>query len=50
MIPDFCQKVDENCTRLGYYAASSGNFFPTFWDNLSIPTSGVKSPEDLSEA
>ena len=23
----------ENCTLLGSYAASSGNFLPTFWDN-----------------
>ena len=25
-----------NCALLGYYAASSGNFLPTFRDNLSV--------------
>jgi hypothetical protein len=28
-------KVDEKCPLMGYYAASSGNSLPTFWDNLS---------------
>jgi len=50
MIPGFCHKGDENCTLLGYLAASSGNFLPKFWDNLSVPTSGVKNPKDLSDA
>jgi hypothetical protein len=39
----------ENGTPLGYHAASSGNFLPRFWDNLSVPNSGVKNfltPED----
>jgi hypothetical protein len=27
-----------NCAILGYYAASSDNFVPTFRDNLSAPT------------
>ena len=34
----------ENCVLLGYYAASSGNFLPTFRDNLSVPSSRVKNP------
>jgi hypothetical protein len=34
-------EVDENCVLLGYYAASSGNFLPTFRDNLSVPSSGA---------
>jgi len=34
MISDFCYKVDENCGLLGYYAASSGNSLPMFWDSL----------------
>jgi len=34
-----------NCAVLGYYA-SSGNFLPTFRDNLSIPSSGVKNPKE----
>jgi len=36
----------ENCALLGYYAASNGNFLPTFRDNLSVPSSGVKNPKD----
>ena len=33
----------ENCALLGYYATSSGNLLvPTFRDNLSVPSSGVK--------
>jgi len=28
---------------LGYYAASSGNFLPTFRYNLSIPSAGDKN-------
>jgi hypothetical protein len=34
----------ENCTLLGYYATSSGNFLPTFRDNLSIPIWRAKNP------
>ena len=34
----------ENCTLLGYYTANSGNFLPTFRDNLSVPSSGDKNP------
>jgi hypothetical protein len=46
-------------TRTGYfitlstihdenYAASNGNFLPTFRDNLSIPSSGAKlQPNDM---
>jgi len=36
----------EYCSLLGYYAASNGNFLPTFRDNLSIPSSGFKNPKD----
>ena len=43
MISGFLRYVDENCTRLGYYAVSGGNFLPTFWDNLSVPSSGFKN-------
>jgi len=28
----------ENVALLGHYTVSSGNFLPTFWDNLSVPT------------
>ena len=34
-ISDFRRDVDENSALLGYYAASGGNFLPTFRDNLS---------------
>ena len=40
----FRHEVAENCALLGYYAASSGNFLPTFQDNLSVPSSKVKNP------
>jgi len=29
----------ENCALLRHYAASSGNFLPTFRDNLAVPSS-----------
>ena len=34
----------QNRAVLGYYAASSGNFLPTFRDNLSVPFSGLNNP------
>jgi len=37
------REVGKNCALLGYYAASSGNFLPTFRDNLSVQSSGVKN-------
>jgi hypothetical protein len=36
----------DNCALLGYYAASSGNFFTTFRDNPSVPSSGEITAED----
>jgi hypothetical protein len=36
LISGFHRKVDGNCTLLLSYAASSGNFLPTFRDNLSV--------------
>jgi hypothetical protein len=36
--------VDANCALLGSCAASSGNSLPRFWDNLSVPSSGVNNP------
>jgi hypothetical protein len=35
--------VDEICVLLGYNAASCGNCLPTFRENLSVPSSKVKS-------
>ena len=40
VISGFRCEVAENCALVGYYAASSGNFFPTFWDDLSVACSG----------
>ena len=37
--------INENCASLCYYAASSGNNLPTFWDNLSLTSSRVKNPK-----
>jgi hypothetical protein len=34
VISGFHHKVDVKCTILEYYTASSGNFLPTFLDNL----------------
>ena len=47
LISGFRREVDENCARLGYYAGSSGNFSPTFRDNLSVTSSGVKNKKKL---
>ena len=44
----FRREVDENCDLLGYYAASSGNSLPTFWENLSIPSSGLRTFEHVT--
>ena len=32
----------ENCALLRYYSVSSGNFLPTFWEDLLVPSSGFK--------
>jgi hypothetical protein len=44
MISGFRRNVDEICRLLGYYTASCGNYLPIFWDNVSVPSSRVKSP------
>jgi hypothetical protein len=36
------REVDEDCGLLGNYASSSGDFLPTFRDNLSAPFSFLK--------
>jgi uracil phosphoribosyltransferase len=53
-ISGFRRDVDEICALLGYYAASSDNHLPTFQDNVSVPSSGVKKSyfmtlEDVSD-
>ena len=45
MTSDCHREVDENSVLLGYYAASSGNVLPTFRDNTSVPSSGVRNPK-----
>ena len=45
VISGFRCEVKENCDLLGYYAAISGNFLPTFRDNLSVPSSGVENQD-----
>ena len=36
VISGFLRELDEKYAVLGYYAASDGNFLPTFRDNLSV--------------
>jgi hypothetical protein len=38
----FRREVAENFAPLGYYAARSDNFLPTFWDKLSVLSLGFK--------
>jgi len=38
---------EDNCSLFCYYAASSGNFVPTFRDNLSGPSSRICFLEPL---
>ena len=42
-------EADDNCALLGHSAASCGNFLPTFRDNPSVPSSGVKDPNGCPE-
>ena len=39
----FRREVDENCALLRCYVDNSGNFLPTFRDNLSVPSKGVEN-------
>jgi hypothetical protein len=43
LIPDFRRDVDEICALLGCYAGSCGNCLSTFRNNVSVPSSRVKS-------
>jgi hypothetical protein len=36
---------EETCSLLGYYAARRGNIVPTFWETLSVTSSGIQSCE-----
>jgi hypothetical protein len=52
---DYCEMIanqgnkHEISALLGYYAASCGNCLPTFRDNVSVPSSWVKSPSTLDQ-
>jgi hypothetical protein len=41
VISGFRREVTENCRLLFYYAASKGNFLPTFRNNQLVPYAGV---------
>jgi hypothetical protein len=36
----------DNCALVSCCTVSSGSFLPIFWDNLSVPSSGVKKSLD----
>jgi hypothetical protein len=42
VISSFCREVVENGVLLGYYAASSGSYLPTFRDIISVRFSRLK--------
>jgi hypothetical protein len=44
LISGFRRDVDEICGLLGNYTALCGNYLPSFRDNVSVPSSRVKSP------
>jgi hypothetical protein len=46
VISGFRREITENFALLGYYAASGGDFSRTFRDNLLVPTSGFKNPDN----
>jgi hypothetical protein len=41
LILGFHRKVDEKCSLLGYKAANTCNFLPTFRDNITVPFLGA---------
>jgi len=47
MIPGFHHKVDKNCASLVHYTAGSGNFLPTFRDELLVRSSGFKNKKGV---
>ena len=42
VVTGFRREIDENSALLGCYLARNGNFLPTFRDDISVPSSGVK--------
>jgi hypothetical protein len=49
MISGFNCGVNESFTLLGCYAAKIGIYLPTFWDNLSVPSSRVKQSRKMGQ-
>jgi len=49
MISGFCRNVNELWALLRFFETYSGNSVPTFWDNLSVPSSMVKKPKKTLE-
>ena len=45
VISGFRREVNENCALLGCYATISGNFVPTFRENLPVSSSEIKNPK-----
>jgi hypothetical protein len=39
--------LDESCAVLDYFAANSDIFLPTFRDNPSVASSGIKNPKEI---
>jgi len=51
VISGFGHEVCKNCALLDYYAASSDNFLPMFWGNLSVPhQSALLRKKDISQS
>jgi hypothetical protein len=48
VISGLSREADEICALLRHYAAQSGDFLPTFRDNLSVPSSGVNKSQTRS--
>ena len=42
LISGLIREIDNNCTSLGYYAASSDKFLPTFRNKLAVQSSGLE--------
>ena len=47
MVSDLRRQVYEKCALLCCYAERSANYLPTFWGNLSVPSSRVKESTGL---
>jgi hypothetical protein len=45
----FRREVDGICALVGYYEACSDSSLPTFWNQLSVPSSGVEKSKKTLE-